>query len=203
MSTLKPDTEQLAQGSTPAMVSAPPNVEIPGASAWFAERIQKAVSKDAMSRSDRLSELVGLGVVLLLTLFFVFHQVAGTGFFTAAFGTLEAVLFYGVVPFSVVVSLARFLRGRRNPVRPFDVLSSGWMAATCLWLALVFPLNFAHLGDPLGPLGPLLSWVPNILAQFLFAIGGVASAGNAAYQVFLYVSVRRVFGGQVLPSTGV
>ncbi|HII41401.1 MAG TPA: hypothetical protein HA326_09330 [Thermoplasmata archaeon] len=144
-----------------------------------------------MSRADRGSELMGLAVILLLTAFFVYHQVSGTGFFTGAFGIVEQVLFYGVVPFSVAVSSARFLLGRRNPVRPIDVLSSAWMAATCLWLAVGFPLDFAHLGDPLGPVGFLLSWVPNVLARFLFAVGGLASGFNAVYQALLYANVNR------------
>ncbi len=163
---------------------------------WLATQVQKAVSRDVIQQKDRLGEVLGVGAVLVLTLFFVYHQLSGTGFFTGAFGTFEAILFYGVVPFAIAVGVARVLLGRRNPVRPIDVLSGLWMGVTCLWLSILFPLNFAHLGDPLGPLGPLLSWVPNVIAQVLFFIGAIASFGNAGYQLFLYVTVKRTLAGK-------
>ena len=170
---------------------------------WFSARVQNAVSRDVIAPMDRLSECLGIGAVLALTLFFIYHQLTGTGFFTAAFGTFEAVFFYGVVPFAVAVASARLLTRRRNPARPIDMLSNLWMGVTCLWLSILFPLNFAHLGDPLGPLGPLLSWIPNFVAQPLFFIGALASFGTAGYQAFLYIRVKRTLAGTAWPAAAV
>jgi hypothetical protein len=71
----------------------------------------------------------------------------------------------------------RLLVGRRNPARPFEIVTDVFMVIGAIWLLRVFPFDFSHLGDALpGNLPALLNWVPNWLGKVGLAlqiVGGV------------------------------
>jgi uncharacterized membrane protein YbaN (DUF454 family) len=67
-------------------------------SSWFGRRVEHWHEKDQMKRSERLGEAAVIIALLVMTLFFVYHQILQTGFFTSAFGPSEMVLFYAPVP---------------------------------------------------------------------------------------------------------
>lgn len=64
---------------------------------WFARRIEHLYEKDQLKGQERLGEAAAIVALLLMTLFFVYHQILQTGFFTSAFGLSEMVLFYANV----------------------------------------------------------------------------------------------------------
>ena len=139
-----------------------------------------------------MAEAVSIFAILLLTGFFVYHQSQNTGFFTSSFGMFETILFYLPVPIAVAVSLIRMATAKRNTARPLEALGAVAWAAAGIWLFIVFPFDFTHLGDAL-PNGTqfLLSWVPNWLGRALVLIAGLAGAVNMVYTPIIYFSVRK------------
>jgi hypothetical protein len=116
---------------------------------WFARRAEHWYEKDQMNRSERLGEVAVIIALLVMTLFFVYHQILQTGFFTWAFGPSEMVLFYAPVPIGIAASLVREVTGHRNVARPIETANALALIAAGFWLFLVFPFNFSHLADVL------------------------------------------------------
>lgn len=60
---------------------------------WFSRA--KAEADKGVPLNDRVVGVAIVVVSILLMLYFVAHQVEATGFFTTAFGALEAIMLYG------------------------------------------------------------------------------------------------------------
>lgn len=127
--------------------------------------------REILTPSQRFGEFVSILVTSLFLGFFVYHQVTHTGFFTAAFGPLEMLFFYGPMLLAMAAALTRALWGRRNPARPVEVVSNGLLAVGALWLLIVFPFSFVHLADALPPtVRFLLSWVNDAIGRIALYI---------------------------------
>ena len=160
---------------------------------WFERHAKSIKDKDEMSLSQRGGEVAAIVVSSLILAFFAAHQVWNTGFFTSSFGPAEMVLFYGAGLFGIATSFVRMAVGRRNAVRPLEVIGAVFWASASLWLLWVFPFNFANLGKALpSSLQFLLSWVPNPLGQWILAIAAVAGIAQAIYTTILYLRVRQL-----------
>lgn len=166
---------------------------------WFAKRVEHWYEKDQMKRSERLGEAAAIIALLVGTLFFAYHQILKTGFFTLAFGPLEAVLFYALVPIGIAVSLVRGVTGHRNVARPLEIANALELMAAGFWFFLVFPFNFSHLADVLPrSLQFLLSWFPNWIGRDIALLTGLVNLANAFYIPALYISVRKEFTKRAL-----
>jgi hypothetical protein len=140
-----------------------------------------------------VGEIFGIIVVALMVFFFLENQRRMTGFFTSDFGQTESVLFYGSALFGVVTGCARALIGRRNMVRPLEVIGALLWAMASYWLLRTFPFDFAHLPDLLPEaVRFLLWWLTNDVARLLLLIGIIAGVLQAVYTTWLFLAVRRV-----------
>lgn len=148
--------------------------------------------KEVLTPAQRGGEVISLVVMLLVFGFFADHQVAHTGFYTAKFGTMEMVCLYGPMLLSLVAPIVRAVTGRRNPARPFEVVTNVFLAIAAVYLLLVFPFNFAHLADALpAAFHFVLAWITDGIGRavlILQIIVGTIWAGVSAWQ---YLSVRR------------
>ena len=144
---------------------------------------------EILSLSQRFGEMVSVAIVLLILAFYVYNQVANTGFFTSKFGGWEMFAFYGSILLSLVPSIGRAIIGRRNPIRPYEAGTNLFFAFASLYLLLVFPFNFAHLTDAL-PLGThfVLSWVSNYIAKIVFVLAIVGSLISAGVNFVRYLT---------------
>ncbi len=158
---------------------------------WFERSARTAVFKDEMKLSERLGELAGITVTFLFALFFVAHQLWGTGFFTENFGSFETALFYAAIAFGIVTGASRAVLGRRNEIRPLDIAGYVLGAVSCFWFFTVFPFDFTHFGDVIPfSLGFLISWIPALLVKVFLVIGCVGATAGAVYVSLLYLRVR-------------
>jgi hypothetical protein len=152
----------------------------------------KQIDREALTPAQRGGELVSVAVMLLLFAFFVSHQVRQTGFFTAKFGAVEMVCVYGPILFFLVAPVVRAVTGRRNPARPFDVVSNMFLALAAVYLLLVFPFNCAHLADALpSALRFLLAWVTDEIGRVVLILQIIVGTIWAIVTVVIYLSVRR------------
>jgi len=138
-------------------------------------------NNEILGGRQRFAEVVSALIVLLVLGFYLYHQIANTGFFTSNFGGWAMFAFYGSIMLSLVSPIARAVIGRRNRVRPLEAACNIFFAFSSLYLLIIFPFNFAHFGDALpGAIRFLLSWVTNDIAKVVLVlafIGGLISAG--------------------------
>ena len=87
---------------------------------WFVRHARAEAEKDTLPYSERGGNVVAVGLILLVALYFVLHQLWATGFFTSQFGSAETVLFYASLLFGLVPAGVRMLIGRKNLARLFD-----------------------------------------------------------------------------------
>lgn len=136
--------------------------------------------RESMSVLERSVELLALIPMALLFMFFAYHQLTNTGFFTASFGPLEMVCLYGPILTSIAAPLVKASSGNRTLARPFEIASNLFLALGSLWLLTAFPFDFYHFGDFFpGPFHFVFSFFTNgigILFLILQVIGGAISA---------------------------
>ena len=153
--------------------------------------LTKSRDHDVLRLEQRAGEMITLVVMALFLAFLVDHQTANTGFFTAKFGILEAMCLYVPLILAFIAPAIRASTGRRNPARPFEVVTSVLLALGSLWLLMVFPFNFAHLADALpSPLHFLLAWVPDSLGKLLLLLQVIISPISALLAGLRFLSVR-------------
>jgi len=166
--------------------------ETKSAENWFARRAEAEAKKDIIPYSERVGNIVGVVIGLLVVVYFVAHQTRSTGFFTSEFGTLETFLFYGSLMYGIVSAALKGLVGRKNLGRLFDVSEAVFVAVAIAWLFVVFPFDFAYLADVLPSfLRFLLQWISNDIARVLMVLGIIVTPIMAIYNTIFYVLVRR------------
>jgi len=159
---------------------------------WLARKAEIEAKRDVVPSSDRVGNVAGVIVAFIVLWFFYAHYASSSGFFTTKFGTLEAFLFYFSMALGVAASAARAIVGRKNVVRPLDVLGTAVMVVALVWLLAVFPFDFSHFADVLPKaLQFLLRWISNGLVKMLMTIGIIPACVMTVYTAILYVLVRR------------
>jgi hypothetical protein len=140
---------------------------------------------------DRGLSIAIVVVGVLMGLFFGAHQTRSTGFFTAAFGTLEMLLLYGTLLYWIATS-ALIIVGQKNLSRDLDLYGLFFAAGAVAWLLLVFPFDLAHAADALpDSLRFLVQWVSSDIARVLMALSLIVHLGLAVYSAILRASVYR------------
>lgn len=147
--------------------------------------------KDILTPGQRLGEGFSIVIMCCVIGFFVYHQVAQTGFFTAAFGSVGIVCFYGPMLLSLAAPMARAVIGRRNPARLLEVVTNVSMALGAYWLLQAFPFDFTHLADAL-PEGIrfAFAWINNDLGRIPFLLQVIVCPLAALVTGWIYLSVR-------------
>ncbi len=159
---------------------------------WFARHAEAEARKDTIPYSERVGNIVGVVIILLIVLYFVAHQMWSTGFFTSKFDTSEMLLFYVSLMFGIVTTVVRGLFGRKNLARLFDIFGLILVTVALTWLFIVFPFDFAYFADVLPSfLRFLLQWISNDIAKAFMAIGIIIMPIATVYIATLYVFVRR------------
>jgi hypothetical protein len=148
-------------------------------------------NREVLTVGQQVGELMSIPVLLLVYAFFVYHQVAHTGFFTARFGPFEMVCLYGPMLVSVAAPLVRAFSSRRNPGRPFEVATNVFLVLASLWLLQVFPFDFTHFADAFpAALRFLLAWMNNDIGRLVLMLQVLVGALTALYTAGKYLAVR-------------
>ena len=153
---------------------------------------EQHIDQDRLTPLRRGGELLNVTAMLFLLGFLVYHQGAGTGFFTARFGTLEMVCLYGPILLALIASTARALTGRLNPARPFDAATSLCLAMGSLWLLIRFPFDYTHLADALPTaIRFVLARVTDDVGKVLLALQVIIGPISAIQTARKYLSIRQ------------
>lgn len=160
---------------------------------WFKRQAEKEIKKDLLKTSDRIGQVIGLVGCLIVIIFFGYHLSKPTGFFTSAFGTLGAVLFFGINVIGIFPQIVRLVKGRKTPARPFDILNSALFLVAFIYFVATFPFDFSHFADPLpASLEFLINWISNGLASALMVLGIIGLLFALPYQILLYKAIREL-----------
>ncbi len=164
---------------------------------WFSRLVEKEVAY-ADPYEDRGLSIGIIVVAVLIGSHFVAHQARSTGFLTATFGTLETLLLYGTLLFWIATS-ALIVVGQKNRSRDLDLGGLFFAAGATAWLLVVFPFEFAHVGDMLPEsLRFLVQWISNDIARALIVLSVIAHLGLAVGSAILRASVYRMRARQSL-----
>lgn len=162
---------------------------------------EREAGKDVIKSSDRWGQLIGIAFSVVFLLYFVALHTESTGFFTSEFTALGGFMFFGGMVYGALPVLVRVVTGRKNPSRPFDAVGSAFIAVICVYMLVVFPLDFAHLGDLLPDfLEDLVELISNDIARIILVIGAVASPFIALYNAALYGPVKNKLSAQPTPA---
>jgi len=158
---------------------------------WGSSWASVRAAQDRLRISQRVGELIGVGVTLIVFSFLYGNQLRGAAFFTSQFGFEAQFLFYAPLFTGIVLSLGRAFYGRKNAVRPLDSVNALFLAFAAFWLLSLFPFDFTQFGSlfPAGVQGAFF-WLNNDIGRALFLIAGVCSVINFLYTAVLYVAVR-------------
>lgn len=150
------------------------------------------IDNEILTPSQRVGGLAVIGAMLLVFVFFAWHQLTSTGFYTAQFGPLEMLALYGPILVSFAAPIVRAVSGRHNPARPFQAATNLSLALGSLWLAILFPFDFTHLADILpGALRFVLSWINDDIARFVLILQVLIGVIAMPLTIFTYISIRR------------
>jgi len=159
---------------------------------WMRKLVSNTTKKDMIPRPDKIGQVIGMAVIVVFVAFFVKHQTDSTGFFTSEFGTAEMVIFYAAALFGLITGTAKIIIGRKNRVRPIEMVGYLLWIAASVWLLAVFPFDFAHLADVLpGALQPLLDWVSNDFARIILVLSVIGGLIALFFTTMLYIFVGR------------
>jgi len=169
---------------------------------WLDTMAEREAKLDVLTRPQRIWEAFAIVIIFLIASYFIYSQVHDTGFFTSAFGPTEEIAFYGSLFFGIVPPLARMIVGKRNAVRPLDIVGAIVFIVAASYLLGVWPFNFDYFAAALPQsLQFLFDWLDNDLAMLLIEIGIFISAIVAVWTVFQYIVIRNKLNeGRVKPT---
>lgn len=163
----------------------------PRGGGWWERVAAKRAARDELAPGERFGQLVSAAFLFLIGLFFVENQVRGTGFFTSAFKAPEEFLFYGPWVVGMALAVAKAAYGRKNALRPADVVDSLFTVVAAFALLATFPFDFSHLPALLPEsVRFLFWWVNDQVGALVLLLTGVGSLASVAYTSVLYAVVR-------------
>jgi len=161
-------------------------------SKWFKGQVEKEAEKDEVSSPERVGQLFGFVVGVIIIAFFAIHETRPTGFFKEAFSKSDAALLYALIVLGMVSPLIRFVFGRKNIARPVDAVGMAFVFVVGLYFLLTFPFDFSHFAEPLPrAIEPLLEWISGTFARWVLGISVVASPFFSVYTFALYSGVKK------------
>ena len=169
-----------------------PETEIVKEGAWFREMIDRETKNDKIVRGALFGEIAALVAISAILAFFVTHELRDTGFYTDEFGPLEKFLLFGAGGFAVSLIALRIVVRRKNMIRPLDFASMIMFVIAHVVLFVVFPFDFAYVGDALpGYLSWTVGWISDDSGAILLALGAVCGTIGAAFIGVIFVHVKK------------
>ena len=168
-----------------------PEVAAKKKGAWFREMIDRETKNDKIVGGALSGEIAALVAISAILAFFVTHELRDTGFYTVEFGPLERFLLFGAGGFAVSLIALRIVVRRKNMIRPLDFASMIMFVIAHVVLFVVFPFDFAYVGDALpGYLSWTVGWISDDLGAILLALGAVGGTIGAAFIGVIFVHVK-------------
>ncbi len=156
------------------------------------ESVPEKPNTENLTPAQRWAGLYTTILMLLLLVFFGYHQWAKTGFFTGRFNRVEMLALYGPIVISLFPPIQRLIQGRRNPARPLEAITDLSLAVGSLWLRRIFPFSFTHLADPFPPaMHFAFVWITDDAGRFILLFQIIIGFISAFATMASYFSAKR------------
>jgi hypothetical protein len=157
---------------------------------WYSRA--KAEADKGIPINERIAGIGFFIISILMVLYFANHQTLSTGFFTAAFGTLEVIMLYGSLVFWIITSGLEGVLGQRLLSRLFDTFGGILFSVVATaWLLIVFPFEFIYFADILPDfLRFLVQWISNDIARVVMVLYIIIMGIVAVYAPIAYKFIR-------------
>ncbi|MEM4262571.1 MAG: hypothetical protein QXY98_02395 [Thermoplasmata archaeon] len=157
------------------------------------KRFEKEAARDVLPMAERFGQLVGIVFIVIFVLYFLSLLSMNTGFFKSNFGAPEAALFFGVAIFGMFPALSRFIFGRRNKVRPLDLVNNVLVIIAGMYFLSTWPFDFSHVADALPiDIQFIIAWLSDPFMQILVIIVIIALLTASIIEMFTYFGVKRI-----------
>lgn len=152
------------------------------------QRNQVRKEIEILSMPQRWAGLYTVILMLLLLVFFIYHQRTHSGLFTDKFGWLQMIALYAPIVISLAPPFQRLIQGRRNPARPLEVVTDLLLALGSAILLASFPFDFSHLADPL-PVNMrfAFTWINNNIGRLILILQVVIGSISALSTMYSYL----------------
>jgi hypothetical protein len=162
-------------------------------SGWFEKHVRKEAEKDFLALPDRIGQLVGVVLGLLVAWYFLDLYNSGSDFYTSDFDGVDAIIFFGIAFLGVVPGVIKVMMGRKNVARPLDITLSVMVLMAMAWFLYTFPFDFSYLSEGLPEsLQFLLDWMGDEEAKLLMGLGIAINLIVIPYTIALFLGVRRI-----------
>jgi hypothetical protein len=157
----------------------------------------KEVDRDVLRSADRIVQLVGVILTLVVISFLALHWTGDTGFYTSEFTEPEALILLVPLLYGALPNLIRVIVGRKNVVRPLDALGILFFLLSALYFLSNFHFDMTHFADPLpGVLRFLIDWIDEGWARILLVIGVLGGTFGLFWTLLTYIRVRELLMGR-------
>jgi hypothetical protein len=158
---------------------------------WLVKMARKEADRDFLKLSERLGELFAILVISLFGIYFISLQTGDTGFFTSSFSDFDAVLFYATLFYGVLPAITRLALGRRNMVRPLDIVGGALLIISGSYFLTHWAFDFTYFAVDLPQsIQFIFSWITNDIAQDLLLIGVVIATIIMIWTIVQYYFIR-------------
>lgn len=127
--------------------------------------------KTSVPPNPRLSFAITTTIFVLVTAFFVAHQIWSTGFFLSSFTAIQAAFLYSSILYGILVTNTEVVGLREDRVAIVNIVGAVLWTATTAWLFFAFPFDFAHFAAVVPwPFQFLVSWITNGMAKIIWLL---------------------------------
>jgi hypothetical protein len=142
--------------------------------------------------NPRLSFAITTTGIGLIAAFFAAHQAWSTGFFLPAFTPVQAVLLYGSILYSILVTNTEVIGLRKDHISIVNMVGAVLWTATTAWLFFAFPFDFTHFAAVVPwPFQFLVTWITNGIAKTMSLLLVIASGAFIPFFALQLTSARR------------
>ncbi len=126
-------------------------------------------------------------------LFYIFHQINSTGFFSNKFGFIEMIMLYGSFITWIITASLESIFNKKHISRLFDLYGGmEFLSFSSIWLLVVFPFDFTFFSDILPYyLEFSLRWISNDIAKICMILYSIFLIGGMLFSIILRIFVMR------------
>ena len=157
-------------------------------STWLNE-----ANKDVLNNGERIGQIAGVIVTILVASFLLSHWTGDTGFYTAEFNEWDALVLFVPLLYGIVPSSYRALVGRKNVVRPVDALGMVLFVISATYFLSAFHFDMQFFADPLPEwLRFIIDWIDEGWARLFLVLGIIGGTAGIVWTTVSYIKVKEL-----------
>jgi hypothetical protein len=167
------------------------DVQLDKLKSWFQQQAEREAKKDVLTKGERWGSVCSIIAIMIFLVYFMVHVTSQTGFFTAGFGAVAAVLFFGFNAWGMIAPAVKLVKGRKSPSKPFEISGSILAFVALIYFLIAFTFDFTHLAAPLPDfLKWIVSWISDDFAKIVMTLASIVMVFIIPFQIISYKYLR-------------